>query len=150
LAEVKHQGELKFRHPEPLVCWRLLHITRHWKKRRVTNPMLPPHARWPTGLPPTCWPAGPLSCCPPTGQLTFRPARPLPHTTTRLQPTGPLGCCPANGLTANWASACWEAAHSPAHWHMGCHPPQEDSQTTGHQLQTCLGDADKQDWMLKE
>jgi hypothetical protein len=22
--------------------------------------------------------------------------------------------------------------------------------TTRHQLQTCLGDADKQDWMLKE
>jgi hypothetical protein len=29
LAEVKHQRELKFQHPEPLICGRLLHAMIH-------------------------------------------------------------------------------------------------------------------------
>jgi hypothetical protein len=29
LAEVKHQGELKLQHPEPLAHGRLLHVTIH-------------------------------------------------------------------------------------------------------------------------
>jgi hypothetical protein len=29
LAEVKHQGELKLPHPEPVACGKLLHITIH-------------------------------------------------------------------------------------------------------------------------
>jgi hypothetical protein len=27
MAEVKHQGELKLQHPEPLACGSLLHVT---------------------------------------------------------------------------------------------------------------------------
>jgi hypothetical protein len=29
LADIKNQGELKFQHPEPLDCGRLLHATIH-------------------------------------------------------------------------------------------------------------------------
>jgi hypothetical protein len=57
-----------------------------------------------------------------------------PVITPGFYPAGPQGCspvglpnlCPPTGL------------------------PQEGSNTTRHQLQTCIGDADKQDQMLKE
>jgi hypothetical protein len=35
LTEVKHQGELKLRHPEHLACGRLLQVTVHWKNRET-------------------------------------------------------------------------------------------------------------------
>jgi hypothetical protein len=56
-----------------------------------------------------------------------RPANPPPRLATGLPHTG---LCPTT---------------VPGH-----HPPQEGSSTTRCQLQTCLGDADEQDWMLKE
>jgi hypothetical protein len=39
LKEVKHQGELKRWHPEPLAHGRLLHTTIHWKNRWAATPM---------------------------------------------------------------------------------------------------------------
>jgi hypothetical protein len=41
LAEVKHQGELKLWHPEPLACARLLHTMIHRKNRQATTTTLP-------------------------------------------------------------------------------------------------------------
>jgi hypothetical protein len=34
LAEIKHKGELKFWHPEPILHGKLLHATLHWENRR--------------------------------------------------------------------------------------------------------------------
>jgi hypothetical protein len=63
LAEVKHQGELKLWHPEPLTHGRLLHIMIHWKNRQVATPALPPPSRQPARPPPS-WPAWPPPCWP--------------------------------------------------------------------------------------
>jgi hypothetical protein len=47
LAEVKHKGELKLRHPELLACGSLLHTTIHCKNRWATIYTLPPPAQSP-------------------------------------------------------------------------------------------------------
>jgi hypothetical protein len=41
LAEVKHKGELKLLHPEPLPHGRFLHAMIHWKSRQATTSRLP-------------------------------------------------------------------------------------------------------------
>jgi hypothetical protein len=80
-----------------------------------------------------------------------------PASPPGLHHRGPLGISPAGPpaathLTARWPPPHWATAHpvSPAHWHTSYSPPQEDSSTTRRWLQTCLGDTEKQDWMLKE
>jgi hypothetical protein len=94
LAEVKHKGEQKLWHPEPLAHGRLFHIMIHWKNRWAA----------------ACLPA---------------------HQASSLQ-------------------TCWANARAPPHRPIGQPPPQEGSSTTRCWFQTCLGDTDKQDWMLKE
>jgi hypothetical protein len=42
LVEVKHQGELKLWHSEPLACGSLLHAMTHWENRWVATSMQPP------------------------------------------------------------------------------------------------------------
>jgi hypothetical protein len=37
LAEIKHQGESKLRHPEPLAYTKLLHAMLHWEKQEGSN-----------------------------------------------------------------------------------------------------------------
>jgi hypothetical protein len=41
LAEIKHHGESKLQHPEPLVHRKFLHITLHWKNRWATTSSKP-------------------------------------------------------------------------------------------------------------
>jgi hypothetical protein len=122
LAEVKHQGELKLQHPE-LLDWRLLHTTIQWKNKWAL--MLP------AGLP-GLWPAEQPGHC----LLVV-----WVFALWTCQAFAPPGCHPTTRQTATRPPACQHSAH---------HLPQQGSNTTRHQLQTCLGDADKQDWMLKE
>jgi hypothetical protein len=51
---------------------------------------------------------------------------------------------------AHWHTSVWGCTCPMVHQHTGHCPPQEGFTTTRHWLQTCLGDADKQDWILKE
>jgi hypothetical protein len=84
LAEVKHQGELKLQHPEPLDCGRLLHVTIQWKNRQTTTPMpLLGHR-----LPGLC-PTGPPGChsLPTTGGLQHHQT-PAPNLPRRHKQTG--------------------------------------------------------------
>jgi hypothetical protein len=53
LVEVKHQGELKLWHSEPLARGRLLHATIHWENKQATTPTPPPLDTS------TCWPQAP-------------------------------------------------------------------------------------------
>jgi hypothetical protein len=104
--------------------------------------------------------------------IKIKGCRPLPHQSTDLQSFWVIalqnhwvaalpGLCPA-GLPGHLHARLMSAG-PPAHqasnpWtHQvttrqlpACRPPQEVSNTTRCQLQTCLGDTDKQDWMLKE
>jgi hypothetical protein len=121
-AEVKHKGELKLRHPEPLAHRRLLHAMIHWKSRRATTPMPLPSSK-PQSL-------HPVAC-----QATALPG---------FCPMGPSGCPQPTGPPASQTST------PQARQHTSHRPPQEISNTTRCQLQNCLGDIDKQDWMLKE
>jgi hypothetical protein len=97
MYEVKHKGDLKHWHPEPLACGRLFHTTIHWRRRQAATSTLP------------------LS-------------------------TSPLGLCPTEQPDH----------HPPTHQHTSCNLPLEDSNTTKCCLQTCLGNLDKQDSMLKK
>jgi hypothetical protein len=56
-------------------------------------------------------------------------------------PTGPPFCRPLAHQDASLPLACWHTGHSPL---------QEDASITRRWLQICLGDSDKQDWMLKD
>jgi hypothetical protein len=131
LAGVKYKGELKLQDPEPLAHGRLLHIT---------IPTRPPPCRPATTALPGLRPTGHPGPCPPAHQasspqahwnatcqsIMLLPTRPLNH-----QPAGPPTCRPARLPKAGL--------------------PQEVSSTTRHRLlQTCLGNTDKQDWMLKD
>jgi hypothetical protein len=77
LAEVKHKGELKLWHPEPLACGRLLHATIHWKNKEADTPMPLP------GLHPT----GAQGPCPNTGGLQHCQI-PAPNLPRRCRQTG--------------------------------------------------------------
>jgi hypothetical protein len=92
----------------------------------------------------TIWIESKWNCHPadPPGLLLLacqEAAFPLAHWSARLPP-----CRPA------WLLLRRPARLLPTHQHTGCHLPQKGSNTTRHRLQTCLGDTDKQDWMLKE
>jgi hypothetical protein len=91
LAEVKHQGELKLQHAEPIACGRILHTTIHWKNRRDTTPMLPQLAVQASAMQAhqavTNCPAGPPSCQDTTHQpARTPPAHPLSHWHTGRWP----------------------------------------------------------------
>jgi hypothetical protein len=121
LTEVKHKGELKCGHPKPLACGRLLYSTIHWKNRRAATPT-------PTGqqgLYTVCR----LTCHLLANQASHTPVGPPPPG---CRPAGPPDHCPL------------------AHRHTSCCLPHEGSNTTRRQFQTCIGDTDKQNWMLKE
>jgi hypothetical protein len=134
LAEVKHQGELKLQQPRPPSHGRLLYLMRYWKNRWTM-------AHYHPARPPLCRPARLL----PAGLPGRCPIRPSPRG-----PTGPLHTRWPTGPPGLTPQALQAATNLPASWHTSHHPPQEGSNTTRHQLQTCLWDADKQDWMLKE
>jgi hypothetical protein len=115
---VKHQGELKHRHPERLARGRLLHamiyrknsqVTAHWATAPWAHQALIAHDCWATALPGPCL-TGLLDCrsaspldLHPTRPLSHRPARRLPcqadsHLTTSAPPhraTRILPCRPA-------------------------------------------------------
>jgi hypothetical protein len=90
LAEVKHQGELKPWHPEPLVCGRLLPPTIYWKNSWVT-PAGPPGCCKPanraTTLPDLCHTG--LTGCHSTRAPPCRSTRPPPHHVARPLPHRP-------------------------------------------------------------
>jgi hypothetical protein len=88
LANVKCQGELKFRHPEPLACGRLLHIMIDWKIRWAATHLLALQAS----------PVPPNDCVLAYQGPTHRPARPPPASPPDWCPTGPLVHHPDGGL----------------------------------------------------
>jgi hypothetical protein len=115
----------------------------------------PPQAHQTATLPPfhaTCpparvWPSQ-TAAHHPARLLSHSHSRPLPHKPTRSllhQNSAPQ---------THQAAAHWPTIQSPHQTTitvvMGPCPPQEGSNTTRRQLQTCLGDTDKQGWMLKE
>jgi hypothetical protein len=126
-----------------------------------TGPTGPPapQARWIAA----CWPAG-MTVFHHTGPPghTHQPTRPPPHWATAHQPAGPQvfqAPAPQANLLHRPARpqptrlpppACQDAACPLAHRHTSHCPQEEGSSTTTCWLQTCLGDASKQDWMLKE
>jgi hypothetical protein len=88
LDKVKHQGELKQWHPEPLSRGRLLHITIHWKNRWAATPTLL------------------LPCCRlPASPLDHHPTRLPPHRLTRPLPTTG-GLQHHQTLTPNMSKRC--------------------------------------------
>jgi hypothetical protein len=131
LAEIKHrEGELKCWCPEPLPHVSLLHATIHGKNKQTASPT-PQLSVTPLGLHPAGLPGFRCSLVyQASAPWTCRPAGPLL--------TGLPGICPTRLLL-----------HGPARVPL-TGPPQEDSNTIWRCPQTCLGDADKQDWTLKE
>jgi hypothetical protein len=95
MAEIKHQGELKLWHPEPLACGSLLHVTIHWKNRLATT------------CPPAHWPL-PHRLTSSTGHRLVTAHLPASQHTSRC-PTkppghhsvGPPGCLPPSYPLAN-------------------------------------------------
>jgi hypothetical protein len=125
LAEVKHKGEMKIQHPEHLAHGRLLHAMIHEKTGRPPHPH---HHCLPASLPATC------SKC-------------AWETFTR-----------SNRILSCW-SHTWQKKKKKKKQNFETLNPQPvksfslpcyTEKTGGHWLQTCLGDTDKQDWMLKE
>jgi hypothetical protein len=117
LAEVKHQGEQKLWHPEPLACGRFLYTTIHRKNRWASTPMpLTPAGALPhqTSTPQTCQdtthhPARPQPTDPPSHQSAdCHLARLPPHqanTPPHFHPTD---------LPGHHPQACQATAHCPA------------------------------------
>jgi hypothetical protein len=119
LAEVKHNGQLKLQHPEPLALGRLLHIIIHWKNRWAAPHLLACQESTPRAHTEELLGHCPQGCC---------------------TPAGLLGCCIPASLQAHQAvtpMARQDTACSPACQLTGCHSLQEDTSTTRCQLQTC-------------
>jgi hypothetical protein len=105
LAEVKHQGELKLLHPEPLAHGSSLHDMIHLKNKRAPTPLLSTRS-------PPCWPSRPLPHGP-SRLLPCRTARP-----TVLRPDRSLPCRPTRLLPAHWPTrmpGCCLPASPPAY-----------------------------------
>jgi hypothetical protein len=129
VTEVKHQGDPKPQHPEPLVHGRLLHATIYWKSSQSTvhwasavqdcqpaasQPTGPwpcqastpqavqahaPQARW-APSPPGCHPKDPSGHCQSARQATARTeCSPLAHLPTRPPPCRPTTCNRTLALT---------------------------------------------------
>jgi hypothetical protein len=65
----------------------------------------------------------------------------------KLQHPKPLAHVSLLHITIHWKN---RQSTTPTPLPLHLHPIQEGSSTTRHQLQTCLEDTDKRDWMLKE
>jgi hypothetical protein len=149
LAEVKHKGEVKLQHPEPLARGRLLHNTIHWQNRWATTPTSPLLTRQATAVTSPCrpnrWPHRHPTRPPPSGLPGHCTNRRLPIWLPPTHwPSGPSGLC----------LSCW--SHT---WQKKKKKETKLRNPSAHKklLQhcqkpapTCLGDADKQDWMLKK
>jgi hypothetical protein len=90
----------------------------------------------------------------PAGLADCRSTRPPSHRCSK-----PLHCRPARPLLcqATHLQVCWATPHRSAGLPLqkscalqACCYPQEGSNTTRFQLQTFIGEIDRQDWMLKE
>jgi hypothetical protein len=113
LAEVKHQRELKFQHPEPLICGRLLHAMIHWKNRWATTHTSPPPAHQAIAPPPAHRSTRPPAACQhvnlPGHHHAGPPGRHLPASTMacQLSPTHPPTCGTlTTGLTTHQPTSC--------------------------------------------